>query len=140
MAFKLLLENGKVKCYHTAYGASYSGNGDITTYQTKCGLKWIDKPATYEECNHLDCAIMAADEEVSSGWLAILICAIMVVISPPIASRGFWEGIFAAFSIIFFLAMGLFLISSTKKDADKSRELKEFRDHGTVNGIKARQV
>jgi hypothetical protein len=36
--------------------------------------------------------------------------------------------------------MGLFLISSTKKDADKSRELKEFRDHGTVNGIKAKQV
>ncbi|OPY55492.1 MAG: hypothetical protein A4E48_00019 [Methanosaeta sp. PtaU1.Bin060] len=26
--------------------------GHIKAYQTKCGLKWIDRPATYEECNH----------------------------------------------------------------------------------------
>ena len=129
MAIHLELENGLIKKYPTSYRYYYSLGVESTAYdiKRKCNVS--------DECDHLDCAIYAAEytakDNKSHFKLCIFICAFWFAIA-IFNDRGLGLGL-GGFIALF----GIYNIWQSDKAAKKAKELIEFRDHGTINGIKA---
>lgn len=136
MALKLRLVNGEVKKYTTwcdrEVGVEWGG------YQeSKCGRRRQPLTSSDKECDHLDCAIYAAEsntegERARSGFI-ILISLLMLIV-----------GIITLNSMVLFGIIGALIgiplwISSDKnfKNNKTKEELIEFKNYGTVNGIRA---
>ena len=140
MAVRLYLDTGKIKEYSTYYGINSGGESGITTYTTKCGMTWDKDPGPYGDCNHLDCAIYAAEDAASGGVSATVFLLVIVFAGLSSAHMDLWDGLIGLFFAIFFAILCILIIHGTVKSSQESRELKEFRDKGTVNGIRARQL
>lgn len=139
MEVKLRLVNGDVKKYTTwcdrEVGVEWGG------YQeSKCGRRRQPLTSSDKECDHIDCAIYAVEfntkgERARSRFI-ILISSLFLI-----------YGFIAHDSIALFGIIGVLIgiplwISSDKeyKDNKKKAELIEFKNYGTVNGIKANKV
>ena len=147
MAVRLQLETGEVKRYRTwhEHVIHTSEPPTIVRYFTKCGQEWDEKPSFSDGCDHLNCAIYAASEgpkeDVKSDVIGVLFFGAISVIIGLFSDFGsdYVIGIsclaFLCAISVCILSIGLFI-----SDCKEGRELKEFRDHGTVNRIKAKQI
>jgi len=140
MAIRLVLDNGAVKEYSTHYTKEHGRECSYYTYHTFCGLNWQEKPKPLETCNHLECAIEAANRDVFEGSVSALV---MTVLTALFLSGGVLR---LQGSLLSVMIAGFFLISSigiviiTVINLKKDLELKEFLNHSTVNGIRARTL
>lgn len=141
MSVRLQLANGKVKDY-TTYYANRDVESDSTTYHTECRMIWKDAPPPGAECEHLVCAIRAAEDQANGSRLAVgyILFLIIFIITfshnhPPDLSIKAILDLYGIFSLIF-----IYVALFAYKDHRKTLELKEFKDHGTVNGIRAKQL
>ena len=64
MAIRLQIENDDIYHYRTWYSRT-EYEGGPTTYHTKCGIFWNKKPSLDDGCNHIECAIEAAEYTIS---------------------------------------------------------------------------
>lgn len=128
MAINLGLENGLIQKYPTTYKYYYSLGVDSTAYDinSKCNIS--------DKCDHLDCAIYAAEYTAKDNKkffkMFIFICAFWFALAIFNLGLGFGMGGLCAL-------FGIYCIWQSDKAAKKAKELIEFRDHGTINGIKA---
>lgn len=139
MAVRLQLENGENKDYDTWYADSIPGEWEIPTYSTKCGRHSKRDATSEQECDHLDCAIAAAEKYanqnkvIAEGFLGLGVFAALFFAGS--ADLGNLLIIFIGDICVYRLA-----ISSTNDYIRKRDELIEFRDHRTSNGIKAKEL
>jgi hypothetical protein len=128
MAINLELENGLIQKYPTSYRYYYSLGVESTAYDIKSKCNISDK------CDHLDCAIYAAEYTAKDNKthfkICIFACAFWSVIA--ISNLGLGLGVGGLCALF-----GVYNICQSDKAAKKAKELIEFRDHGTINGIKA---
>ena len=134
MVVNIELENGSIKEYPTSYSPKYDrGENASSTIKRTCDIS--------TKCDHLDCAIYAAEyrakDEKSDfkGFLIVLIFWFSVAIFGFIKDS-FWIGMGLSTSGL----VAIFVIYSywqSDKFAKKAEELIEFRDHSTINGVKA---
>jgi len=136
MAVRLQLENGDTHHYRTWYSRT-EGEIGPTTYHTECGMFWEQKPPSDGGCEHIECAIKAAEFEANFFIAGICVLALMFLII--FIFQMVEEGVTASFVI--YAALLILPIGLSFRGFDKGhRELVEFRDHGTVNGIRAEQI
>jgi len=143
MVVILQITEGKIKNYRTAY-AVYSGD-DLKKFCTHCKREWEDKPSPQEECDHLDCAIYAAEYasnyQKRQFWIFLSICIFWFLITISIGfykGTYYWSSWFAMSGI--FALFAIYHIWQFKRFAKDSKELLDFRNHGTINGAKASQI
>ena len=139
MSVRLQLENGEVREYPTWYPGD---DDDSEAFYTDCGMTWNSQPYLDDGCNHIDCAIAAAERPskdavkltqilsaVGMFWLVAGIVGLWI--SDTLRNVGF-----ALFAIY---VLGRTYFKSAYLEGT-SKELKEFKEHGTVNKIKAEQI
>lgn len=144
--FTVELENGELKEYTTTWRHGEwpnSGIGSLQTYyKTYCGLEeLVDDGYKYygnfEGCKHLDCAIYAAGFTSGTGSYSgggfLLIFVIIGFCVLGLVS--FWLAIIFLISVF---ALD-FLAQSNKGPTQAENELIEFKQNGTINGIKAKE-
>jgi hypothetical protein len=108
--------------------------------ESKCGRRREFLTASDKECDHIDCAIYAAEcnaksQRTLSGGI-LLIGLLMLIV-----------GVVTRDSMVLFGIIGVLIgiplwtySDKDYKNNKKEAELIEFRDHGTVNGMKAEKV
>lgn len=142
MVFCLQTAEGRIKEYQTTQVlfVSYVEGFPIDKYVTKCGREW--KPGDKnQECDHLECAIHLAEQDGedlrgASGFLIVFAFAIIIIVS--IRWPQSFDSAITVSGLMILLAFNfLFLGLRSKK---RFKELTEYRDKGTINGIKAWQI
>lgn len=128
MALNLELENGLIKKYPTSYKVYYCLGPESTSYdiESKCNIS--------NECDHLDCAIYAAEYTAkdNKSHFKLYIFISIFWFAMTIFDRGLGLGLGGICALF-----GIYWIWQSDKAAKRAKELIEFRDHGTINGIKA---
>ena len=136
MAVRLQLENGEIKEYSTwCYDASPECPKPL--YYTKCGIetKEWDKSGG---CDHLDCALEAEKHGVMVlTFVGAFFIPIMFIIS-YYETRNIAES--ASEAIDFLIFCGILGLPVALLSLKPWLELKEFKNHGTIGGIKARKL
>jgi hypothetical protein len=127
MVLRLQVENGKIKNYSTSYKSYYSkGECVFFDIKSKCDA------SEHTDCIHLDCAIYAAEytaKDNKSGFKILLAAAI------------FWFLVLRDLGLCGLIVLfGVYFILQAIRSAKKARELIEFRDRGTINGVKAHML
>lgn len=130
MVVRLQTARGDIHEYATSYGISY-GEGGPYVFYSPCGKKWHSEPAYKEQCNHLDCAISIANGR--RHWHRSFVILLIISLIALIVSQD--ELIWLIFFLPAFSALFLGL-----RGEKQFEELAEYRDNGTINGIKAWQV
>jgi hypothetical protein len=127
---RLQLENGKITTYKTLF--SIGGGEAISRIETKCGIKWPNPPVG--GCDHLDCAIYATEQEIREYKLIIISTIVFAVggFILTFSNRTAWP---LSLSLIPTIP-GLFAYHILKRQ----KELVEFKEYGTIKGIKASKL
>ena len=116
-------------------------DGSIKKYPTSCSIKSMCGMPEYSECNHLDCAICAAEYLAKTNKEFFLICLFgylfWLSLGILIGAEFPWTGGGVGLIMVLF---GIYGIWQSNKSAEIAKELIEFRDSGRINGIKARQI
>jgi hypothetical protein len=142
MAVRLRTTEGKIKEYRTAY-VIRGGLDNPDKYATNCEGELKDEPSPKEECDHLDCAIYAAEYTAKQDKTLFKICLIGYMCW---VSIGFffgddpWIALSGGSVGLIILLFGIYNIARSNKSTKMAKELIEFRDHGTINGIKASRL
>jgi hypothetical protein len=137
MAVRLQLENGKIKKYNIWCDRNVTA--EFGGYRiTKCGKRG---GLFYQGCDHIDCAIFAAEcvaENQSERSLTILGMGLLCILGGIIFSESglLNMGIIGALVGIVLWALCKWHYRNNKG----KKELLEFKDNGTVNGIKAKKI
>lgn len=141
MAVRLRTAEGIIKEYQTArvLFVSYGDGFSIDKYVTKCGREW--KPGAIKQaCDHLECAIYLAeqhkDDFAESSKFLIVLAFVVFMVGIRWPQQFDFNFILSGFIILlgfYFLFLGL-------RSGKRFKELTEYRDKGTINGIKARQI
>lgn len=127
MVVRLQTADGRIKQYKTTY--PYCGaEGLPNTYHTRCGRKWDYEPSPQEECDHLKCAISIVNADRKHGPL---IAVFFFVVSGMPYQKG--EILFAGL----FLILAFHFLLAGIRAGKRFKELTEYRDRGTINGIEA---
>jgi len=137
MAFMLQLENGEIKEYRTSFGMGTIDPPSNGAHTTSCGMKWNDDPGKDKECNHFDCAIsVSKDGRKRYGQLSgfIIIFGIIVIL---VGCR--YDEIWVSFGL-FEIILGAMFGLPYLNYYIKNQELEEFKNMGTINGIKAQEL
>jgi hypothetical protein len=131
MVLCLQLATGEIRKYKTFY----SGLGEDPNRYTKCGKVLPERAEQVEECDHLDCAIMAAERGTNHAilflvfWFPIIIFGGVNVIN------------FAEVWTIFMLAFGALILAlmvwAFYSSLKHKWELDEYRSKGTIGGVRA---
>jgi hypothetical protein len=141
MAVRLKTTEGKIKEYQTAYGIgskfvfTENDSGGYYTpkkYVTDCGLEWGVQPNLQDQCDHLDCAIKASTRDFLFIFIFAAFCSIFSL-SSFLGMENYFAGI--VFGLPAYMSLAAVL-----KMLKESMELAEYRDNGTINGVKARQI
>ena len=132
MALKIRLATGEIKTYST----NYSSLGVNPSHHTKCGMFWPNNPAQDEECDHLDCAIVAAEHNFRACILFLAFCFFFIVFTRENIVT--LEGIIDLAMIVFGALIITFMVYALYHSIQSKNELTEFRDKGTIDGIKAK--
>lgn len=137
MVFRLQTSEGKIKEYQTIKGVGNWIGGEVSGVEkwiTKCGREWDRLPEPHQECCHLECAIDKADI-----WdlyaMATVFFGSIAAISFYIINSG--PNVIISFPFAVLTMILLVLALDEKKCWD---ELKEFKNKGTIKGIKAWQI
>ena len=132
MSLRLQLDNGRIRDYKTVFTYGGDESGLSTTYESICGMKWIKPIFPIEGCDHLDCAIGITTHEIKEAKFFITVIIIMWTVF-----YGFYDTISGLFIFVpLVIGFGWKGCSNFKKQ----KELIEFRDHGTIGGIKAHKL
>jgi hypothetical protein len=134
---RLQTTDGELKKYSTVE-AVYMGeayNPQPSKWITNCGREWENEPKHYEECDHLECAIYLAEK--STTYSLVVLTVIIGIASVIILSTKMYT---TTLIIIIFLSIILASMITRHGPWKKLNELTEFRDNGTINGIKAWQI
>lgn len=131
MVVRLQTAEGKIKEYQTTYPFS-RGESLPDIYYTKCGRKWDNKPSPQEECNHLECAISIVNADRKHGPLiSVFFMAISVML---------FQTKDKLLVIILVLLPAFYFLFGGLRAGKRFKELTEYRNKGTINGIAARQI
>lgn len=130
MSLRLQLENGKIKEYRTWLDTSTDAGRIPGRYVTKCGYK-CDTARDADKCSHLECAKYVAEQEAE---VLIFLPAAIIGFSVVFMMLFQWDWMSWIKEALFL--WGLSLLVSLFYSKDK-RELKEFEDKGTINGLRA---
>lgn len=137
MVIRLQTTDGKIKKYNTAE-AVYMGeayNPQSSKWITNCGREWANEPKTYEECDHLECAIYLAEKSTTYS-LVVLTVIIGIEFILILSTKMHTMTLIIVVILSILLASIITRLGSWKK----LNELTEFRDNGTINGIRAWQL
>lgn len=130
MAICLEMENGLIKKYPTSY--IFQDEDKITIYG-KC-----DMP-----CDHLDCAICAAEDaskyQKSRFWIFLFACLFWLLFGIVFSKDAIWMGLANPIAGIYAL-LAIYYIWQFERFAKKAKQLIEFKDHGTINGVNAHKL
>jgi hypothetical protein len=144
MAVRLQTADGKIKKYRVTqvlFAPCGDGGSCIDKYVTKCGREW--KPgAESQACDHLDCAIYAAEsdrKEKPEVFMFLIVLAAAVIIIESVIGWRQMGGFAIMFSGALTLLAFWFLFGGLK-EGKRFRELTEYRDKRTINGIAAWQI
>jgi tetratricopeptide (TPR) repeat protein len=133
MVVRLHTMDGKTKVYDTYRGEGGEENGP-TKYVTKCGMEWKRVPKPYETCDHIDCARDVLKGSVAGGWVAFLIFLVMgTYLFFMMKDERIWA--FSAIGLC--ILFGVRAVISGSKAEDKFKELTEYKNKGTINGVRA---
>lgn len=128
MAIRLELDNGLVRKYQTSYTLD-----ETSTEESKCS------PSKHVECDHIECGIYAAEYTAINNkshfkiffFVYIFWVLLGFFVGDNASLTGGGVGLICA-------SFGIYSIWQSRRFAKKAKELIEFRDHGTINGIKAK--
>lgn len=141
MALRIQLKNGQVKDYKTWYVLT-DEYGSI--YLTKCKMKFSGIPHELDGCDHIECAMKSANwwkeqkKEQSKASVFVGLFCIMIGLT-EIFGFDWWLGLmFAAISMI--LGLGDYYQYISEEDSKEYKELIEFKNNGTINGIEAEKI
>jgi hypothetical protein len=146
MSLRLQTEDSKIKEYQTVYGVGCVPLGtdyyDYEKWVSNCGTEWHKEPEPHEECDHLKCAIHKAESErvkktgaIYLAAIAAIFFVISAVIKPLDIIRGFSFILFVIFALASIVHLGIGL-----KGEENWNDLIEFKDKGTIKGIKAWRI
>lgn len=138
MALRLQLEDNEIKEYRTWYSETEIENGP-TIYKTKCGLAWKKRPDLCNECNHVDCAIKAVEHEILIGKFVAVMSIVGFILFTAVIIHNKDIKLTLIFST-YWAAIGIFYGLKWYNNSKIRKTLIEFRDRGTVNGIKAHRI
>jgi hypothetical protein len=109
---------------------------DFKKYVTDCGLEWKDKPNPQHECEHIDCAMKVAIKNMKSAALYSILFIPLLIFGIRDMLSDFSTFLLTGFFATSVLACLFIELSSWKKLI----ELTEYKDKGTIDGIKANQI
>lgn len=141
MALRIQLKNGQVKDYKTWFEST---DDYQTIYRTECKMKFSGIPRELDGCNHIECAMKSAnwgkeEKKERSRAFAFIGLFWIIVGFTEIFEFDWWAGLmFAAIPMIF--GSYDYYQYINEDDSKEYKELIEFRDNGTINGIEARQI
>lgn len=128
-------QKGETKEYRTSFGIGLIGYepGYPEKYVTKCGMEWQNEPEPYEECNHLDCAMHLAEHNKKNGLFLVIsfIVGGFVFILPAMGANAF---------LVSSTLPAFWFLYEVLRARKQLKELHEFKNNGTINGIKANQI
>jgi len=140
MSVRLQLDNGEVKKYCTwrVHFEEYVP----PTYRTECGMIWDTELPFDAGCKHIDCAIFIAKYDMRESIQIALIIPLSIIFCAIAFLEPSTENINDKLLILGIICLLLFVFFawSAYTSYRQACELKEFRDHGTVNGIRAEQI
>ncbi|HNX40292.1 MAG TPA: hypothetical protein PKK11_06875 [Methanothrix sp.] len=134
MSLKIRLANDETLTYRT----SYPGLGENPSHHTKCGLKWSNSPSEDDECDHLDCAIVAANR-ISRDCVIFLAFSLFFAVF-AVGRDAIPEGFLGPAMVAFGILIIAFTVHTLYRNYQSMNELTEFRDKGSINGIKAFRI
>lgn len=108
---------------------------------TKCGREWDKVPESYQECDHLECAIRLAETWQLKVIFGLFFGAI-AAISFGIRTMETPKDIIIAATLfsLAFAVMATILLVWGSVEKDHWNELNEFKNNGTIKGIKAWKI
>ena len=138
MSVKFELDNGELKEYPT-WTTDYGTEGCYPEepYHTKCGLSFKEYPKN-GACDHLECAIHASREETIFPVAMYCLFSIMMIAIGWYEKGGLLEGI--RDSEGFLIVFGSFFMLMSVFPFKRWLELREYKNHGSIHGRKARRV
>jgi len=143
---------GKIKKYHTIEPVYPSNGGDNShpeKYIAHCGREWKDKPKEHEECDHIDCALYLAKRSYDNGPMGFVIYSalgvgfIIFIIWENINFEYEFLGITLPLNLLFYVTFFLAALHSLiegLKSGKQFDELKEYKQKGTINGVRAWRI
>lgn len=147
MALRLQLEDGTIKEYSTWYPIYYGqGEGKPHAYGTKCGIRWNQEPDRSDGCGHVDCALRACGGGIFSGIIIALFFTGFAAFGLYIMiQEGGYAWIILLIPAIASIAFSYSMIKHSWKNQKILNqkildEIWEFRDYGTINGLKAQMI
>jgi hypothetical protein len=139
MVVRLQTTVGEIKEYTTTdikFVYVCEGPTLIDKYFTPCGLEWKETPKPQEECNHLGCAIFLA-EQSWKGRLVFFVVLTVFVFMGILAEKTDYARLLAYLSI---LLLAFWVLISVIRARRRVEELIEYRDKGTINGVRTCQI
>jgi hypothetical protein len=153
MVIRLQTLEGDTKEYQTVYsvrgGPDPAGDSEgsphyLDKYITNCGLEWKDKPKEHEECNHLECAIYLAKQKRKKGpegfMFFIVLAAVSMILAEMLMAKT-WLNLTIIFLLfpaaLFPILLAFYSLIRGLRAGEELLDLTEYRDKGTINGIKA---
>jgi len=139
MVVRLQKADGVIKRFPTTYAEGERENGTAEKYTTCCGREWKYAPKEHEECDHLDCAIHYVKQRKNECRQLLIIYGVIAgfyliyytIMDDPFLPFLFW-GLTAL--------AALWCLIEELRAGKRFKELTEYRDLGTINGIKAFQI
>jgi hypothetical protein len=154
--FRLQTADGDTREYLTVYTAKGEPDpvGDsegsphyLDKYCTYCGREWNKKPTDHEECDHLECAIYLGRKVKKDGhkgfMFGIFLAAVSLILGGILMAEKGQNRVIILLLIpgaLFPLLLAFRSLIRGHRAGEELLELTEFRDRGTVNGIKAWQI
>ena len=136
MVVRLQTAEGKIKEYQTIQWKS-GGEDRPSIYFTACGRKWEDWPRNWNDfnylnCDHLDCAIAYAEAQAKPESMIFAIIVLLIIVFGP-----HWlEDAVLVLLCLFLLPLLYFMEGVEKNAKEQLKELTEYKDKGTINGVK----
>jgi hypothetical protein len=142
MTVRLQTAEGGIKKYETVYGVGGGEYDPPKYYVASCGRIWKGMPSEQEECDHLECAIYLAQQQNEHdpkggrlGFRRGMKIMIIMNIMFTIIFYTDMPGILLITGLYTLMAIAL-LIGDHRAEM-RLNELTEYRDNGTINGIRA---
>ena len=136
MVVRLQTAEGKIKEYQTIQWKS-GGEDRPSIYFTACGRKWEDWPRNWNDfnylnCDHLDCAIAYAEAQAKPESMIFVIIGLLITVF----YTNWLEDAVLVLLCLFLLPLLYFMEGVEKNAKEQLKELTEYKDKGTINGVK----
>jgi hypothetical protein len=145
MVVRLQTENGEIKEYRTSYGEDWTPRGEYGYFKkfvTKCGMEWKKRPKKQNECTYLECAIYLEDKNQNIGLTDVFAFVffeaciwLFLILEVPDMPRGTTPIFLGLLTLIV-----LVCFYDNSKAKKRFKELTEYRDKRSINGIRCREI